>query len=56
MITHEKAIRRLKACQPPHYDDDREHAQSRATAVLLEFLRSVGYGDIAEEWNKTQVW
>ena len=52
-MTREEAIEKLKDEQK---NDDIEMAHVRADDVLCDLLRSLGYGDVVEEYEKVEKW
>jgi hypothetical protein len=47
------AIAILRDCQQP---GDTEAAHSRADDAICDLLRSLGYGDVVDEWEKVDKW
>lgn len=52
-MTREQAIAELKNCQEP---GDTEAAHSVADEILCKLLRSLGYRDVVDEWEKVEKW
>ena len=49
-------IRILAELQSLSTETDTEKAHSRADDLLLEYLRLIGAGDIADAWEATEKW
>lgn len=52
-MTREDAIKKLKMEQS---NGDTEMAHSNADDVLCELLRSLGYSDVVDEYEKVDKW
>lgn len=52
-MTREDAIAKLKAAQR---SGDTEAAHCDADDVLCDLLRSLGYGDVVDEWSYVDKW
>ena len=52
-MTRDEAIAKLKAAQN---DWDTECAHGDADGVLCALLKSLGYGDVVDEWEKIKKW
>lgn len=50
---HEKAKAELRRCIA---NDDYEIAHINADDVLVEFLRALGYSDVADLWDEVGKW
>lgn len=49
-MTYKDAIDRLREIRPA--SDDPESARYDANCVLCDFLKTMGYGDVVDEWEK----
>lgn len=52
-MDREKALARLKELQ---HDGDTEAAHGYADDVICALLRSLGYDDVVEAWDKIDKW
>ena len=52
-ISEESAI---LAIQTECFTDDEEIDHKRADAILCEFLRSLGYNDLVDEFDRVHKW
>ena len=51
-MTKEEAIEQLKSIE----SGDTEACHCIADDILCEFLRSLGYGDVVDEWDNVDKW
>ncbi len=51
---HQGVIDALEELQKP--DGDVEHQHGEADGLVIKFIRSLGYDDIADAWQKVPKW
>lgn len=52
-MTRDEAITKLKELQK-QWDPEKNHGI--ADDILCDLLRSLGYGDVVDEWDKVDKW
>lgn len=51
---HQNVVEALEELQNPNGDAEYQHGQ--ADVIVIQFIRSLGYDDIADAWQKVPKW